>query len=260
MSESESRLAGARQALRERQGAGARYDAPEAPARELAWARLGTAYFARALEETDDAELAEPSALPGWTRAELVAHVGYNARALTRLCTWARTGIETPMYASSEMREREIRRGGSLPPRALRHLAQHAAVHLDVEWRDLETEHWARRVVTAQGRSVPVRETAWMRAREVWVHAVDLGVGRFTELPADFLEALVEGVLATWQRKGVAPDLSLHLLDLGRRVTSGSGAVRVSGRAADLARWLTGRGTSGLELEEGVLPQLPVWL
>src|SRR5690625_2550856 len=94
----------AREALRVRQGAGARYDSPNAPARDLAWARGGTAYFARKLNELTDAELFRPSLLPGWTRAALIAHVGYNARALTRLCEWARTGVETPMYASTAQR------------------------------------------------------------------------------------------------------------------------------------------------------------
>ncbi|MBP7002177.1 maleylpyruvate isomerase family mycothiol-dependent enzyme [Amaricoccus sp.] len=74
----------AREALRARQGAGARYAAAAAPARELAWARRGTAYFARKLRELTEAELTGPSLLPGWTRAHVIAHVGYNARALAQ--------------------------------------------------------------------------------------------------------------------------------------------------------------------------------
>src|SRR5699024_8109108 len=133
-------LDGARAALRARQGAGARYDSPNAPATELAWARGGTAYFARKLGGLTDDALIGPSLLPGWNRAALVAHVGYNARALTRLCEWARTGTETPMYASTEQRGAEIERGATLPPRALRHLFSHSEVHLSVEWRDLDDE------------------------------------------------------------------------------------------------------------------------
>src|SRR5690606_37927969 len=64
-----------------------------------------------------------------------------------------------------EARMAEIRRGESLPPRALRHLAHHAAIHLDVEWRDLDAAAWDASVVTAQGRTVPARETVWMRTR-----------------------------------------------------------------------------------------------
>lgn len=59
-------------------------------------------------------------------------------------------------------------------PNALRNLTDHAAVHLNVEWRDLPDEKWSNLVKTAQGRTVPASETAWMRTREVWLHAVTL--------------------------------------------------------------------------------------
>jgi maleylpyruvate isomerase len=58
----------ARALLRERQGAGARYDSPIAPARDLLWARRGTAYFARKLNELSDSELDAPSRVAGWSR------------------------------------------------------------------------------------------------------------------------------------------------------------------------------------------------
>ena len=127
-----------RAALRARLGAGARYDAPSAPAEDLVLARRGTAYFARKLNELTDRELDAPSLVPGWTRRHLVAHVGYHARALTRLADWGRTGIETPMHASAAERDAEIDLGVTLPAQALRHLFTHSAVHLNVVWRDLE--------------------------------------------------------------------------------------------------------------------------
>ena len=255
-------LAAAREALRARQGQGARYDSPAAPARELAWARSGTAYFARALNELTDAQLDEPSLLPGWTRAALVAHVGYNARALTRLCEWARTGVETPMYASVEQRNAEIERGATLPARALRHLFAHSEVHLSVEWRDLTDEDWDTEVRTAQGRTVPARETAWMRTREVWIHAVDLDNGAsFLDFPPEVVDELCADVVRAWQNRGEEVDLVLAPTDRADRTTVGTGTgPTVRGRAADLARWLTGRGGRRLESSTGTLPNLPRWL
>ena len=50
-------LEAARAALQARQGEGARYDAATAPARDLDWARRGTAYFARMLNGLSDAAL-----------------------------------------------------------------------------------------------------------------------------------------------------------------------------------------------------------
>lgn len=52
---------------------------------ELLTVRRGTAFFARKVTELSDADFDEPSRLPGWSRRHLIAHVGYNARALTRL-------------------------------------------------------------------------------------------------------------------------------------------------------------------------------
>lgn len=251
----------AREELRRRQGAGARYDSEKAPARELAWARSGTAYFARKLTELTDEELDGPSLLPGWTRAALVAHVGYNARALTRLCEWARTGVETPMYASTTQRNAEIDRGATLPARALRNLFAHSEVHLNVEWRDLTDEQWDHEVRTAQGRTVPARETAWMRAREVWVHAVDLdNAGSFRDFPPDLLDELLADVLRAWERRGEKADLVLAAADRDQPVTVGTGTgPTVTGATADLVRWLTGRGARRLTSSTGELPEIPRW-
>ncbi|KAB8161305.1 maleylpyruvate isomerase family mycothiol-dependent enzyme [Streptomyces sp. 3MP-14] len=255
-------LAEARAALRLRQGAGLREDAAAAPHTELALARLGTAFFARQLTRLDDAELAGPSLLPGWSRAALVAHVGYNARALTRLVAWAETGVETPMYASPEQRAREIERGASLPPRALRALFAHSEVHLNVAWRDLPSAAWSAEVVTAQGRTVPVSETAWMRTREVWVHAVDLanGVG-FGELPPELLDRLAADVLAGWQRRGERVAVTLVPTDRDEPLVLGDGSgPEVVGAQADLVRWLTGRGARRLTHPGETPPALPRWL
>ena len=238
----------ARALLKERQGLGARYDSADAPHDTLLWARRGTAFFARALCDLTDEELYQPSLLPGWTRAHVVAHVAYNARALARLLQWARTGEQCPMYASLKQRNIEIERGSSLPPRALRHLFDHSAVHLDVEWRDLPQGHWDRQVTTIMGRSVPVSQTAWMRTREVWIHAVDIA-GRasgasFVDFPRGVLDRLAGEILDTWKARGEVVDIA-----------------DVHGDLADVVRWLTGRGARRLTTTQGgQLPQLPRWL
>lgn len=254
----------ARTKLRERQGEGARYDSFQAPANELAWARSGTAFFARKLNELGDSDLRRASLLPGWNRAALIAHVGYNARALVRLCEWARTGVEHPMYASTAQRNQEISDGATLPARALRHLFTHSAVHLDVEWRDLSAMDWKTEVVTAQGRTVPVAETAWMRTREVWIHTVDLGNGAsFPQFPRDVVDALISDVLNTWSRRGESPAFVIEPTDRDDAIRVGEGAgLTITGRAADLAQWLTGRGGEAELAASGgaSLPKIPRWL
>ena len=131
---------------------------------QLTAARRGTAYFGQRLAELSDAALDGETALDGWTRRHLVAHVGYNAAALCRLVDWAATGVETPMYDSTEQRGREIEEGATLNPAALRNLFTHTVARLDEKWRHLPAAAWDAQVRTAQGRTVPATETAWMRS------------------------------------------------------------------------------------------------
>src|SRR5256885_15091039 len=53
----------------------------------------------------------EPSLLPGWTRGHVLTHVARNGDGLGNLLRWARTGTETPMYASREARRADIEAG-----------------------------------------------------------------------------------------------------------------------------------------------------
>ena len=41
-----------------------------------------------------DAQLREPSPLPGWSRGHVLSHIARNADGLRNLLIWARTGIE----------------------------------------------------------------------------------------------------------------------------------------------------------------------
>jgi maleylpyruvate isomerase len=231
------------------------------PRRELLWARWGTAYFRRALNALPDRAFAQAS-LIGWSRAQVIAHVGYNARALCRLLEWAATGVEAPMYASPEQRWQEIELGATLQPIALRHLMSHSAVHLDVEWRDLPEHSWTAEVRTAQGRRVPASQTAWMRAREVWVHAVDLDSGAsFVDFPPDVLDALLVDVVEAWRRRGIGGEIALVPTDREDRIEVTAGADHiVTGTAAELARWATGRGVRGVIQAGQPAPRAPRWL
>lgn len=234
----------------------------------LLLARRGQAYFSRKLNELPDAGFDEPSLLPGWDRRHVIAHVGLNARALTRLTNWAATGIETPMYDSPQQRVEEIDFAATLPVQALRNLSDHAAIHLNVEWRDLKEQSWSHPVRTAQGRTVPVSETVWMRTREVWVHAVDLNNGAsFEHFPPDLLDALLTDVVGAWSRRAAAenlPPIVLQVTDRPAPVAMGDGtseALSVRGTAAQLARWATGRGGAGVERADGgPAPTAPRWL
>lgn len=226
--------------------------------------RHGTASWARKVNELSDDQLDGPSLLPGWTRRHLIAHVGYNARAITRLVQWANTGVETPMYASPAARGEEIEKGATLPPRALRHLDDHAAVSLDVEWRDTPEQAWSHEVRTAQGRTVPLTETVWMRTREVWLHAVDLDNGaRVSDIPADVLTRLLRDIVGGWRAKETDPGLRIQVTDAPELGELGRGAGQqdaplVRGDLAAVVQWASGRGARRLETGQDV--ENPRWI
>src|SRR5579863_7317524 len=62
-----------------------------------------------------DAQAREPSLLPGWTRGHVLTHIARNSGGMVNLLTWARSGVETPMYASPESRAADIEAGAGRP-------------------------------------------------------------------------------------------------------------------------------------------------
>jgi maleylpyruvate isomerase len=171
-----------------------------------------TALFLGTLDRLTDDDLAGPSALPGWTRGHVVAHVHYNALALGRLVSWAATGVENPMYPSREHRDAEIEQGARLPATELRALAQASAADLAAALDTLSPESWERTVVTTSGRSVPASELPWMRAKEAGIHAVDLDAGvTFADLPAGVVAALVPEAAAKHAAGPSGPALAAWL-------------------------------------------------
>src|SRR5436309_6355605 len=86
----------------------------------LPWMRAGTERVLAVVATLSDADLARPSALPDWSRAHVVAHLARNADALGNLLTWARTGVETPMYPSRQARDEDIAATAAQSPAGLR--------------------------------------------------------------------------------------------------------------------------------------------
>jgi maleylpyruvate isomerase len=231
----------------------------------LLQARRGTAFFARKLNELSDAELDGASLLPGWSRRHITAHVGYNARAIARLVEWAATGVETPMYASTAVRDHEIDFGATLSPIALRHLFDHSAVHLNVEWRDLPEDAWHHKVRTIQGREVPATETIWMRTREVWIHAVDLDNGAsFSDVPEQVLSRLLKDITGVWKNREEDKDLVLRIHGPGSPSEIGDltsiDPEIVSGTLSDITAWASGRPATDISSNKGTNPIAPHWI
>ena len=224
---------------------------------------VGTTLFRAALDAVPDDAFTAPTDLPGWTRAHVVAHVAANAEALVNLATWARTGVESPMYASPEQRDTDIEAGAALPADRLRAWFDTSAQALDEALARLSPERWTHEVRTAQGRLVPATEVLWMRAREVMVHAVDLGtVVGYADLPAEFVALLLDDIASKRSSGTDGPALQLEPIDDDRRwAVSGAGEpTTVRGPLSELAAYLSGRRATGLVAGAGTIPDLPRWL
>lgn len=231
--------------------------------RAPAWMKDGTRLLLETVDRLSDDELDGPTALAGWTRRHLLAHVGSNAQALRRLAAWARTGERSPMYASPEQRAAEIAEGAALDGPRLRAFVTETAAALADDLAALDDDAWRFEVVTAQGRTVPATEIPWMRTREVAVHAVDLGAGvAFDDLPPDVCDALVADVAALRSRRDDGPALALTSpAGDAWQVTGRGEPVEVRAASPVLARWLTGRGAGGLlTVDGGPVPALGPWL
>ena len=229
-----------------------------APGETLDWMRDGEARVLGFVAHLDDAALAAPSRLPGWDRAHVVGHLARNADALQNLVTWARTGIETPMYTSMEQRADGIEEAAAQNPDTLRSDVVAASERLLTALDALGDETWDAPIRTARGRPITAAEIPWMRVRENWVHAVDLGTGAtFADMPAGAVDRLVDEVAGGLAGRDDCPAVTLTATDRdpGRHWTIGpeGDGTEVSGTAAELLAWLVGR-------EPRDYPPVPAWL
>jgi maleylpyruvate isomerase len=229
------------------------------PEQTLAWMADGTGKLHSDLATLSDEALTGATALPGWSRRYLLAHVAANAAALRNLVHWARTGEERRMYASNEQREADIAAGSRLPAAELRDWLTSSAQDLAADFDTLPDSAWDAKVVTAQGLTRSASEIPWMRVREVYIHAIDLGAGtRWTDLPDDFLTALLDDVTSRRSSKGGGPALAVAATDTGHtwEVVGAGAPVPVSAPLTHLAAYLTGRPARELK----AAPVLPPWL
>ncbi|WP_371499824.1 maleylpyruvate isomerase family mycothiol-dependent enzyme [Kitasatospora sp. NBC_00374] len=214
----------------------------------------------------------EPSALPGWTRGHVLAHLSRNADSLVNLLETARTGVDIPQYASPEAREQGILDGAGRP--------------LDEQVEDLRRSHerllavaarlpdaaWQVQLRHRSGYLFPAHELPWKRLAELEYHHVDLDAG-YT--PAHWPEvfATAEFLRLADHFRGTEglPPLTLTADDAALRArlgaTEAGPELTVEGPVRALTGWLSGRADGdGLQVHRdggqladarAALPQLP---
>jgi maleylpyruvate isomerase len=225
-----------------------------------------------------DADVPEPSLLPGWTRGHVLAHLARNADGLVNLLLWARTGIETPQYTSQFLRDADIEIGAPRPlPEQLTDLRAASDRWLALA-RTMPADRWSYAVRARTGREVPAALIPWLRLREIEIHHVDLNLGyQPTDWPPAFIARLLPEVVAGFDRAATtnrpagakpmttdpssppAASFTIETTDTGYRATvGGTPTTTVTGPAAIVLAWLIGR-SDGTGLT-GELPTLTSWL
>jgi maleylpyruvate isomerase len=242
------------------------WPAVERAVRLLPFVREATERLDLIVAGLDEDTIHQPSRLHGWSRAHVVTHLARNADALVNLMTWARTGVEHPMYASKADRDADIDEGAERLAQVLHEDLFAASARFLVAATEMPERAWQATVSARMQGALPASEVPSMRLFELWVHLVDLDVGfTFTDIPEAHLEPLVAGAVqphvgrAEWPRVRLTAELAD---DQTRTFDVGGGrdddrTYELAGPALDVIAWLTGRG-DGTALR-GELPTLPAW-
>ena len=172
-----------------------------------------------------------------------MTHIARNADALTNLFTWAKTGVETPMYPSREIRSQTIEDQSGRPPAEL--IDDVAASHerfvaaaremTDADWQSVVS--WG-----AADRQGPATVVPWLRRMEVEVHHVDLDLDyTLAHWPEDFVEQMLAETTQDFSsREAMASFTLVGNEDQGRWDVAGGGA-EITGPPPALLGWLLGR-------------------
>jgi len=226
----------------------------------LALLETGTRRVVRTVDGLSDDQWAQPSLLPGWSRAHVVAHLTLNAEALSAALEGVHEGREVPMYASQEARDGDIvALAASASPSELRDRFL-ASTTVIGEWVEELADNLAGIVIerVPGGRTFAAGEVGPMRAREVEIHHADLGLDyTAADWSADFVALLLETRATTYAG---TEGFTAHATDLDLSWTFGTGGPTVSGVGSALAWWATGRGTGdGLTSDDGRVPRIEAW-
>ncbi|MGW6011113.1 maleylpyruvate isomerase family mycothiol-dependent enzyme [Streptomyces sp. NPDC055210] len=225
--------------------------------RDLASVRDASERLHTAVAALDNADVTEPSRLPGWSRGHVLAHLARNADALVNVLEGR------PMYSSGQARDAEIERDAS------RSLKAQLVDLRDSSARFQETgaapADWSRTVELRNGVTDSAARVPFRRWVEVELHHVDLGIGyELEDLPDEFTEREIAFLADRFAGHPEVP--STRVTDGTRAWSTGRDSkdagdapeVTVTGPAPALLGWLAGRREgSALRTEGGPLPALP---
>ncbi|NUV52343.1 maleylpyruvate isomerase family mycothiol-dependent enzyme [Streptomyces coelicolor] len=202
-----------------------------------------------------DQQVAEASALPGWSRGHVLAHLTDNARMFARLARHALRGELVAGYDGG-VDERNAIIEATAGRSAAEHRAQLAAhtAGLEASWACATDVDWSRPVTF---RNADLAATVFARWREAWIHMVDLQLGvRPDDWPEDLAAHAIDFLFSR-----LPADTHVRAEDVGRQWSGGDGppVTMVTGGVRDLAAWLAGRTPVVPPVPAEELPALGPW-
>lgn len=234
------------------------------PAVLLDWILGATERLLATCARFDDADVREPSLLPGWTRGHVLTHLARNAEGGCRLLAWARTGTQTPEYPSMAARAEQIEAGAGRGADELTTDVRDSADRFAAEYRRMPYRAWQHMIRWTGGQEHPAARAADARLSEVLIHHVDLCAGYTPEQwPADFVEDELHKTVASFSRRGDVPPMRLHVTDGDARYEVGTtrDSPVIQGPRAWLLAWLMGRSEgAGLTTRDGAPLPVPPFL
>ncbi|SDK88582.1 maleylpyruvate isomerase family mycothiol-dependent enzyme [Streptomyces indicus] len=220
---------------------------------DLLLVREATDRLLAAAAKLDNAAVAGPSRLPGWTRGHVLAHVARNADALVNVLAGH------PMYLSAEARDADIERDAPRPLDVQLDDVRDSAARFTAQ--AAQPADWSRTVELRNGVTDKAARLPFRRLVEVELHHVDLGIGyELEDLPEEFTDREIAFLAERFAGNAAVPRIAITASD-GRQWTTGrtdGDPVSVIGPAPALLGWLSGRRAGAeLECDGGLLPVLP---
>ncbi|RAX48982.1 hypothetical protein DQ353_11655 [Arthrobacter sp. AQ5-05] len=210
----------------------------------------------------DDAAASGPSALPGWDRAHVVAHIDGFSRAAARQLDTAGTEEPFEMYdGGMDARHDAIEMTALMRPDALVARTTESLDGLETSIRGISAGEWHLATGFRNGTVEDLFHAIW---RELVIHTSDLALSNsVADWEPEFCAHLFEALEAR------VPESRRYILQPhgAQRITLGNGddATVLSGTAFDLAAWLAGRTPLGpvqatADADGTDLPELGPWV
>lgn len=216
----------------------------------------------RTVDSLADDQWSQPSELPGWTRAHVIAHLALNAEGLAGAVEDLRHGRRGAMYASNEKRDTDIEELSAAPPADIRARLFAAGELVREALAELSDKDWGGSIDRVPGGpSFPALALPATRRREVEIHHADIRCEyRHTDWPRDFCVELLDAVTVQQAANPETDTFKVSATDLGMTWQVGADEPVVAGSGVDLGWWLVGRGSGeGLSTASDTLPRIGAW-